>query len=242
MSIGTAVMIVETVLLAVTVVFVVALLRSHAEILRRLASIEGGADPANPADLPGAGDRVSNGAAGGAAPDIVGETLAGDAVKLALGAGSGRTLLAFLSSGCAACGPLWAGLRDGYTSPEAARLILVTKGPERESMSRLRALAPASRDVVMSTAAWASFSVPATPHFVLVDGGTGEILGRGSATSWEQIETLLTDADADSEPHREHGTSDRAARAEQALAAAGITAGHPSLYPSRGADQGVGDE
>jgi hypothetical protein len=238
-SIGTVVMIVETILLGVALLFVVALLRSHAEILRRLAAIEVGAGDA---DRPGPAAPTRAGGAGGIARDIVGETLAGDAVKLALGAGSPRTLVAFLGSGCAACGPLWAGLRDGYTSPGDTRLIVVTKGPERESISRLRTLAPVSREVVMSSAAWESFTVPATPHFVLVDGGAGEILGRGSATSWAQIETLLTDAEADRQPHLSHGTSDRAARAEQALAAAGITAGHPSLYPSRDADQGVDDE
>jgi hypothetical protein len=234
MTVDTVVMIVETVLLAVTIVFVIALLRSHAEILRRLAAIGDGA-AAGPGGAVGqAGDR----AAGGAVTDIVGETLAGDAVKFALGAGSPRTLLAFLSSGCAACGPLWAGLHEDRAPPLGARLIVVTKGPERESPSRLRALAPADREVVMSSAAWESFSIPATPHFVLVDGSVGEILGRGSATSWQQIETLLTDAETDTEAHRSRGTSQRAARAEQALATAGITAGHPSLYPSRDADPG----
>jgi hypothetical protein len=235
MSVETVVMIVETVLLAVTVVFVIALLRSHAEILRRLVAIDDGGEAAG---LPGAAGRAGARATGGAATDIVGETLAGDAVKFALGAGSPRTLLAFLSSGCAACGSLWAGLPDDRASPLGARLIVVTKGPERESPSRLRALAPAGREVVMSTAAWEAFAVPATPHFVLVDGSAGEILGRGSATSWQQIETLLMDAEADTEVHRARGTSQRAARAEQALASAGITAGHPSLYPSRDAEPG----
>jgi hypothetical protein len=235
MTVETVVMIVETVVLVVTVVFVIALLRSHAEILRRLVAIDDGVVAAGPTSTVGqAGDR----AAGGAVTDIVGETLAGDAVKFALGAGSPRTLLAFLSSGCAACSPLWAGLHEDRATPLEARLIVVTKGPERESLSRLRALAPADREVVMSTAAWEFFSVPATPHFVLVDGSVGEILGRGSATSWQQIETLLMDSEADAEVHRARGTSQRAARAEQALAAAGITAGHPSLYPSRDGDPG----
>src|ERR1700722_3856269 len=234
MTVDTVVMIVETVLLAVTIVFVIALLRSHAEILRRLAAIGDGA-AAGPG---GAVGQAGGRAAGGAVTDIVGETLAGDAVKCALGAGSPRTLLAFLSSGCAACGPLWAGLHEDRAPPLGARLIVVTKGPERESPSRLRALAPADREVVMSSAAWESFSIPATPHFVLVDGSVGEILGRGSATSWQQIGTLLMDSEADAEVHRPRGTSQRAARAEQALATAGITAGHPSLYPSRDPDPG----
>ena len=235
MTVSTVVMIVEAILLVATIVFVVALLRSHAEILRRLAAIDDGAAAAGP---PSAAGPAAGRAAGGAASDIVGETLAGDAVKFALGPGSPQTLLAFLSSGCAACGPLWSGLRDGLAPPLGARLIVVTKGPERESPSRLATLAPADREVVMSTAAWDSFAVPATPHFVLVGGDAGEILGRGSATSWQQIETLLADSEADARADRALGTSQRAARAEQALAAAGIADGHPSLYPSRGAGPG----
>jgi hypothetical protein len=235
MTVDTVVMIVETAVLAVTVVFVIALLRSHAEILRRLVAIDDGLRAAGPT---GAVGQAEDHAAGGAVTDIVGETLAGDAVKFALGAGSPQTLLAFLSSGCAACGPLWAGLHEDRSPPLGARLIVVTKGPQQESLSRLRALAPADREVVMSSAAWEAFSVPATPHFVLVDGSIGEILGRGSATSWQQIETLLMDSEADTELHRAQGTSQRAARAEQALAAAGITAGHSSLYPSRDTDAG----
>ena len=45
MTVDTVVMIVETVVLAVTVVFVIALLRSHAEILRRLVAIDDGVRP-----------------------------------------------------------------------------------------------------------------------------------------------------------------------------------------------------
>jgi hypothetical protein len=95
----------------------------------------------------------------------------------------------------------------------------------------LQELAPADAEVVMSTQAWEDFAVPATPHFVLI-GGSGEILGRGSATNWQQITDLLRDAEQDSELYRARSTDQRAARAEQALAAAGIGPGHPSLYPS----------
>ncbi len=228
---------VEGVLLAVSLLFVVALLRSHAEILRRLAALEGRAGAhAGPG---GAGpDAIP---AGGPVGDIVGETLAGDPVKIALGPSSPATLLAFLSSGCAACGPLWSGLHEPVPLPFDARLVVVTKGPERERLARLLELAPDHVEVVMSTAAWEEFVIPATPHFVLVAGGQG-VVGRGSATSWQQITTLLTDARDDSRLHADRDdsrlhaartTAERAARAEEALAAAGITAGHESLYPSR---------
>jgi hypothetical protein len=248
MSATAAVIGVETVVLAVVVLFVVALLRSHAEILRRFDAIE------NQASEPGVSAQSlsaqslsaqSLSAAGPVVRDLVGETLAGDAVKLALGGGAPPTLLAFLSSGCTACGPLWSALRGGARIPLGTRLVIVTKGPERESVTRLSELAPAEHELVMSTATWDELSVPATPHVVLVDGDSGRIAGRGTGVSWEQIVTLVEQANGDTSRHaararsssaraaRARSSSARAARAEEALAAAEIAAGHPSLYPSR---------
>jgi hypothetical protein len=242
----TALLAIETALLAVVALFVVALLRSHAEILRRLASLE-------PRDLdereaPARGDAAGSAArrevpeepgsprgGGERAPDIAGRTLVGDAVKVRLGLGSPTTLLAFLSSGCAACGPLWEALHEHASVPAQARLVVVAKGPERESTARLHELAPPGREVLLSTEAWREYAVPGSPHFVLVDGRSGRIAGRGSAASWEQISAMVEQAVADAAhatPARARTTGERAARAERALAAAGIGAGHPSLYPA----------
>jgi hypothetical protein len=228
MSATVAVIGAETVVLAVVVLFVVALLRSHAEILRRFDAIE------SRASEPTVSARSMSGA-GRVVGDLVGETLCGDAVKLALGAGAPPTLLAFLGSGCGACGPLWSALRDGARIPLGTRLVIVTKGPERESVTRLSELAPADHELVMSTAMWDELSVPATPHFVLVDGDSGRIAGRGTGISWEQVVTLVEQANGDNARYgaRARSSSARAARAEEALAAAKIVAGHPSLYPSR---------
>ena len=126
-----------------------------------------------------------------------------------------------------ACTTTWFRHRHG------ARLVVVTKGPERERLARLLELAPAGLELVMSTRAWADFGVPSTPHFVLVR--EGQIAGRGSATSWQQITAFLTDADDDDRLHRARmlDTDARAARAERALAEAGIGPDHPSLYPSQ---------
>ncbi|MGO9974246.1 MAG: TlpA family protein disulfide reductase [Solirubrobacteraceae bacterium] len=258
MSAATVVIIAESLVLAVVVLFVVALLRSHAEILRRLHGLEsragaaaGSGPPAADPSVRGAAGPSVRGAADVVVGDLVGETLAGDAVKIALGGGAPRTLLAFLSSGCGACGPLWSALRDGAPVPRQARLVVVTKGPERESVTSLVELAPTQYELVMSTSAWEDLSVPSTPHFVLVDGDSGRIEGRGSAISWDQIVTLVEQAGADvalhaSEPpspgardsagrdSAARSSAERAARAQETLAAAGITAGHPSLYPSRG--------
>jgi len=225
-SAATVAIVIEGVLLALALVFILALLRSHADILRRLHVLESGAPAGTGTGAPGASGPT-------AAADIAGETLAGDAVKLALGPGSPRTLLAFLSTGCAACAPLWEGLREPISLPASTRLVVVTKGPEHERLARLHELAPPDAELVMSTRAWQDFAVPATPHFVLAGGAEGAIYGRGTATSWSQILGMVADADDDSALSRARGTEGRAARAEQALAGAGIGPDHPSLYPSR---------
>jgi hypothetical protein len=240
-SASTIAIIAGAAVLALTWLFLIAVLRSHAELLRRLGTLEsrlgseGGfalhdSGPAPPVRPP----------ASPHAPDIVGETLAGDAVKLALGAGaagSSRTLLAFLSTGCSVCGSLWDELRAGGPLAPGVRIVVVTKGADRESLTRLGRLAPHGGELVMSSAAWDDYEVASTPHFVLVDADRRRIVGRGGATSWSQILSLLTDADSDVELHRARTTSERAARAERALAASGIVPGHPSLYPSRPAQE-----
>jgi hypothetical protein len=227
-------------LLAVALLFILALLRSHAEILRRLAALEvsqdsnGGGGGPHRTPAPDQLGPPSATAAGGIAAEISGQTLAGAPVKLSFGTGSPPTLLAFMGTGCHACGPLWDELHhEPVPTPGGARLVVVTKGPERERLARLLELAPAWVDVVMSTVAWSDFSISSTPHFVLVSGG--EIAGRGSATSWAQITAFLDDAADDDRIHRARalGTDARADRAERALANAGIGPDHPSLFPSR---------
>jgi len=234
----TVLLLIETAVLALVVVLVVGLLRSHAEILRRLAALEGnGADGGAVSDGGAVPEHLLGASAG--AFDIVGQTLAGDSVKVRLGPGSPTTLLAFLSSGCAACGPLWEGLQRDARIPAGARLVIVVKGPQEESASRLRELAPSDRELLMSPVAWRDYSIPGSPHFVLVDGRSGAIAGRGTAASWEQMVTMVEQALSDGSQSavkagrsRARTTSERAGRAEQALAAAGIAAGHPSLYPA----------
>ena len=229
-----ALTIVIAVLLVIALVYIVALLRSHADILRRLTALEearvGGAPAPAPGPAPPGGEQVLT------AGPISGTTLRGDSVTLSLGPGSPVTLLAFLTSGCASCAPLWDGLRDAPNlSSLADRVAVITHDFTRESSTRLERLAPGAPEVIMSSAAWADYAVPGSPHFVLTDGGGG-IVGRGSALSWGQLETMVHDARADA---RRAGypaptTAERAERSEQALASAGIGPGHPSLYQSAG--------
>jgi hypothetical protein len=199
-----AIVSVETVLLVLLVVLVAALLRSHAEILRRL-----GPEDAGPPRLPDpAGVRTDI-----EAPEIAGVTPTGDAVKLTLS--GAPILLAFLSSGCTSCARFWETLGE-YPLPRGLQPMIVTRGPDREQRTKLRSLAPAALPVVMSSAAWEDYAVPGSPYFVMVEGG--EIRGEGVATTWDALASLLGDA-----IDEQRGIDER-------LAAAGIGPDHPSLF------------
>ena len=177
---------VETVLLVLLVVLVAGLLRSHAEVLRRIgpAGEVPARDPRAAAPRTGAARRRSP-------PPVAGPTPSGDAVSLAFeGAGSTPTLLAFLTSGCSTCAGFWDTLGERRLPPGVQTLI-VTRGAERERPARLRALAPTGVGVVMSSQAWEDYGVPGAPYFVLVDGG---VRGEGVATTWQALSSLVTDA------------------------------------------------
>ena len=214
----TALVVAETVLLVLLLVLVAGLLRSHAEILRRLGpSTEGAPAPPNPAI-----DRRP----GVTAPPLAGTTTDGDVVSLSFeGATPAPTLLAFLSSGCATCARFWDTLGDGGL-PAGVQTVIVTNGTEREQPARLRTLAPPGVPVVMSSAAWSEYEVPGAPYFVLV---VGSIRGEGVATSWEALASLVTDAIED---ERVTSTVRPVRDVDETLAAAGIHPDHPSLYPA----------
>ena len=220
----------ETLLLVLLVVLVVGLLRSHAEILSRLESAEGSgsAEPGGGVEIPppprGSGVREAH--------DLVGTTVAGDAVKLGLGPEAPPTLLAFLSSGCSTCERFWGDLRRGDTPrelPRGVRIMAVTKNPGEESPSRLATLAGDSVAFVMSSAAWRDYGAPGAPYFIYVEGG--EVHGEGSASSWQQISALLRDAIADR--GFANGGERRTREVDRVLAASGIGPDDPSLYPRR---------
>ncbi|MHB8691291.1 MAG: hypothetical protein ACYDHH_08590 [Solirubrobacteraceae bacterium] len=228
----TVVAIIDTALLVLALVYIVALLRSHADILRRLTVLEDSAAEA-PRGARSDGVGAGVGVGGVVASDIRGAKLDGKPRVVPLGAGSEPTLLAFLTSGCGTCAQFWGDLRD----PElvrtlAARVVIVARDARRESPARLRELAPPGVELIVADEAWSDYAVPSSPHFVLCDGDGG-IAGRGSAGSWAQLMTLVRDAQADAAEALAGArtTGSRAARAELALARAGITAGHPSLYP-----------
>ena len=194
----------ETVVLTLLTAVVIGLLRSYAEILRRLPEEERDATSHRsarkdsepqpregvviPAHLPGPRE--------GDTPvlDIVGTTL--DGAQIVLSPARTNTLIAFLSSGCLPCREFWDGLQPGRREPLPfdTRLVLVVKGPELESPARLRELAPADVPLVMSSDAWGDYGVAMSPYFLFVSETTGTVRSEGSASSWEQVRSLLRDS------------------------------------------------
>jgi len=220
---------IEAVAIVLLGLLVVGLLRSHAEILRKLHELGAGLDPdARPGAISPVPAPVRRTAATGF--DLAGTNPADEAVRVGVVGARQSTVLAFLSSGCLTCGGFWDtfGATDRLAVPGGARLVIVTKGREAESESRIRELSPLTVPVVMSTTAWEEYKVPHTPYFVYVDGPTGRIIGEGSAQTWDQVVSLWSQALADDASLAGGGE----ARADHELLQAGIHPGHESLYPN----------
>jgi hypothetical protein len=223
----TAILIIEAVAIALLAVLVVGLLRSHAEILKSLHDLGVREDSGASVRAPRIRPRPSHGMDSPA--DLAGQTPTGSTLHVGVTDTDVRTLLAFMSSGCSACVSLWEGMRSGDPTAQVpnTRLVVVTKGPEEESQSRIAELAPPGVTVIQTTEAWESYGVPVTPYFVLVDGPSGQIAGEGSASSWEQVSSLIMQAVGD----RNAADSGSEMRADAELRRAGIGPGHSSLYP-----------
>lgn len=224
----TAILVIEAVAIVLLAILVVGLLRSHAEILRALHELGvGEAFETEGRNAFAPRPRLSE----GGATDITGLTLSGSSVHIGVTGTTHATMLAFLSTTCSACVGLWEGLGAGDVLGDLrnVRLVVVTKGAEAESPSRLAQLAPDGITLVQSTEAWEAYGVPVSPYFILVDGAADEIVGSGSAGSWAQVTSLLGQALADARAVRDGGSGEMAADAE--LRRAGIGPGHPSLYP-----------
>jgi hypothetical protein len=229
-------------------VLVAGLLRSHAEVLRALHDMGVVLDPGRKRssvdDLPtrstASGEETSG-------FDLVGTTVEGGSMSLAVRGTERLTLLAFLSSTCLTCRSFW----DAFAAPDlevpgGARLVAVAKGPEAESPSALRDLAPPNVTTILSSEAWEAYGVPVAPYFVLIDGSTGDVVGEGAATSWPQVRNLMEQSMADAgiaddrakvregelaaTGRAQRGRAAREARVDEQLKAAGIEPGHPSLY------------
>ncbi len=239
---------VETVVVALLALLVIGLLRSHAEILRRLHELGVDMDQPGPRAVtrdqfnvfpevpsPGESDDLPAGR------DISGVDLDDGAVSVRVVGAEHSTLIAFLSGTCLTCERFW----DAFSrtielglSPNV-RLVIVTKSPGEESPARISEVAPAGIPLVMSSEAWDAYAVPGSPYFVLVDGPTGQARGEGTGIDWPQVRGLLEQV-ADDEVFasqlearrvpKPSADDARERRVDAELMAAGVKPGDPSLY------------
>ena len=237
----TAVVVALSAAVGLLTVLVVGLLRSHAEILKALHELGAGLEldagqaserAAVPVTVEGV--RTPRRTDPTDTPRTVdGASLSGERVSLPL-VGSGNTLLAFLSSGCTTCQEFWKTYsRNGVGDlPGEARLVVVTRDEDQESVSALRDRATPAVPVVMSSLTWDGFAVPGSPYFLYVDDA-GQVLGEGSGATWSQVVDLLAQARADAASRQASsvrgGGTTRQDRDDRVLAAAGILPGDPSL-------------
>jgi hypothetical protein len=212
--------ILEGLVIAVLGVLVVGLLRSHAEILRRLHELGAGVYDEEGDGATANGDGVTStielterpnirtrdgvaeprevAAVGGY--DVSGVTPTGNGKAVGVVGAEHSTLLAFLSSGCGTCGDFWRAFARGEADVlpgRDTRLVIVTKSPEEESVSAVRELATSEHVTVMSSRAFDDYGVPVSPYFILVDGPSGQVVGEGAAGNWSQVANLLRQAAAD---------------------------------------------
>ncbi len=232
-----ALVILQSAVLVVVVVLVAGLLRSHAEILRKLHDLGLGENQ-------GHDSQELRVAAGVAEPrldpdpasDIAGIKSDGSAAIVGIIGANHPTLLAFLSTSCSSCRPFW----EAFTDPNLRlphpdlRLVIVTKGPEAESESEVQRLGPPGVTTVMSTEAYEAYGVPVSPFFVMVDGPTGRTIGEGASATWSQLQSLLRQAVADASSAKKRGAKrkgkERLRDADEVLIAAGIQPGDPALF------------
>jgi hypothetical protein len=245
----TALVVLEAVVIGLLVVLVAGLLRSHADILRRLHEL-GAGDPDEhghrthssgvASGLPRPVARRTRGGGLGEVPvaAVSGATPSGGSASIPLTGSRGLTLLAFLSSGCTSCRAFWREAPDsGHLTRPDLRVVVVTRGVEEESPAAVGDLSLPGTTPLMSSEAWDAFKIPMSPYFVLVDGAAGTVLGEGAGATWTQVADLvgraLADTGADGGP-RGGSTSDRLRDSDEELRRAGIAPGDPSLYRTPG--------
>ncbi|NND01664.1 MAG: hypothetical protein HKN91_02655 [Acidimicrobiia bacterium] len=227
----TALVVALTVVVALLAILVVGMLRSHAEILRKLHDLGAGEGTAAPFQT--AQGVTEPRMTGNAAYDIAGATPAGGATAIRVMTPGTATLLAFMSTSCTTCEQFWPRFRDetSLESLGSVRLVIVTKGTEDEMPGAVDRLAPEGISLAMSSQAWLDYQVPGSPYFVMVDGTTGLVTGEGSAGDWDKLLDLMGIAEGDTPlAGHSHSDQDRAERVDEELADAGILPGDPQLY------------
>jgi len=230
-----AVVIALAVVVALLGILVVGLLRSHADILRRLESLGAGLGTGH--DQSSQITLTRRDTATVVERSVTGLTPDGEPIVVSLGSGTDPTLIAFLSTTCSTCTPFWEGLESSmmYFGGHRHRVLVVTLGESEESPTRAQSLAKPGVDVVMSSSAWSDFEVPGAPYFALVEAGTHRVVGEGSAMTFESLEEFLSDATNDQKwDLQTSGYRSEEDRIDADLRRAGILPGDPRLYQEKG--------
>lgn len=123
---------------------------------------------------------------------VAGNRPDGTAIEVNLVGGTKQTLLAFLTDTCVTCREFWAAFGDGAIPP-GTDVVIVTMGPEDESVELIANLAPSGLPTVMSSQAWDDYGVAAGPYFVLVDPD-GSVVTHGPAATVASLDAMLTAA------------------------------------------------
>lgn len=231
-----------TIALAVIIILlgtlVIGLLRSHAEILRKLEML--GVGEHRTTDHSHAIELTAKPSSSPTGPhDIAGITPDGEPVVVSPTAGGDPTLLAFLSTSCSSCTPFWERLDSDlrYFGGHRYRVLIITRGESEESPSRAESLAASHASVVMSSSAWDDYEVPGAPFFAVIDPDAGVIVGEGSSGTFEALEQFLIDAGNDADWDRRQGRATDAQqedRVDADLRNAGILPGDHRLYHDKG--------
>lgn len=230
-----------TLIIAFLGMLVIGLLRTQAELIRRLDSLGIRLDDSES----GAPITLSQGSSASAAPsDLVGVTPAGDPVVKSLTIGDDPTLVAFLSTTCTSCSEFWGAFdSDQIMFHEARyRVVAVTLGPDEESPTRALNLMKGDIDVVMSSEAWLQFRVPGAPYFAVVDPREAAVIGEGTAADMKALNTFLADAAGDRRWDQSRSVdrtdADREKMVDEELKRAGLHPGDPRLHHGESMDRG----
>ena len=224
-------------------VLIVGLMRSHAEVLRKLDGLGVRLDtqPDSTSLELGLTRRTTTNETK-IPSQLSGVTPDGESAVISLDVGDKPVLLAFLSTTCSSCSVFWERFSSGVVEFRSGlyRTILVTLGPDEESPTRAKNLRRGSAEALMSSQAWQAFEVPGAPYFALIDEGI--VIGEGTAATVDALEQFLSDAAGDlswdRRQVRDRTDRDREEIVDQELREAGIEPGDPRLYHSPG-DLGV---
>nr|MDQ2754885.1 hypothetical protein [Actinomycetota bacterium] len=117
---------------------------------------------------------------GATAVPIRGVTPNGDPVDVDI---DGSVMVAFLTSSCLTCQPVWSALGEPAKPGPRATAVVVTPSPSTESAPAIRAFRIGTVPVVMSSDGWHAYAVTGAPWCVRIDGGVVTAELRPQSTS-----------------------------------------------------------